>query len=148
MEKPLLFRDGEYYMFSNFSSFAVAWRGVVWMTSEHAYQAAKFTDESVILKIKNALSAHEAKTIAHEHEELMDSDFKDKKISLMKEIVLAKVSQHEYIRNKLLVTQSRAIIEDSPWDAFWGSGVDGLGENHLGKIWMEVREEIRKNETV
>ena len=30
-DDAILFYEGEYYMFSNFSAFAVEWRGKVWM---------------------------------------------------------------------------------------------------------------------
>src|SRR3989338_9573277 len=41
----VLFYEGKYYMYSNFSSFAVEWRGILMMTSEHQYQASKFSHE-------------------------------------------------------------------------------------------------------
>jgi predicted NAD-dependent protein-ADP-ribosyltransferase YbiA (DUF1768 family) len=35
------------------------------------------------------------------------------------------------------------LIENSPTDYFWGCGANHTGENHLGKILMGVRTEIR-----
>lgn len=145
MNDPILFYEGEHYMFSNFASFAVEWRGVVWMTSEHAYQAAKFIDESIIGQIRTARSAHDAKKLAHLHEGAMDPLFGERKLDIMKEIVALKLAQHDYIKKKLIATGDRLIVEDSPTDSFWGRGPDGTGENHLGKIWMELRRELQKS---
>ena len=50
-KEPVLFYERYFYCFSNFSSFKVEWRGVLWMTSEHAYQAAHFEDEKIIEKM-------------------------------------------------------------------------------------------------
>lgn len=42
---------------------------------------------------------------------------------------------------KLPETKDYLIVEDSPKDSYWGWGSDRLGENNLGKLWMELREE-------
>jgi predicted NAD-dependent protein-ADP-ribosyltransferase YbiA (DUF1768 family) len=34
------------------------------------------------------------------------------------------------------------LIEDSWRDDFWGWGENKDGKNMLGKLWMEVREEV------
>jgi predicted NAD-dependent protein-ADP-ribosyltransferase YbiA (DUF1768 family) len=36
-----------------------------------------------------------------------------------------------------------AIVENSPFDDYWGCGKDGSGQNKLGQILMEVRELLR-----
>lgn len=130
-------------MFSNFSAFAVEWEGVVWPTSEHAYQAAKFTDPEIASRIQNALSAHDAKKIAHRFEDKMRPDWDDIKVVVMERILVQKLLQHPYIQRKLLETGDMEIVEDSPTDSFWGRGPDWKGENNLGKIWMKLREELR-----
>jgi predicted NAD-dependent protein-ADP-ribosyltransferase YbiA (DUF1768 family) len=28
-------------------------------------------------------------------------------------------------------------------DGFWDDGEDGTGSNHVGKMWMELREELK-----
>jgi predicted NAD-dependent protein-ADP-ribosyltransferase YbiA (DUF1768 family) len=35
------------------------------------------------------------------------------------------------------------LIEDSPFDAFWGTGRDGDGLNWAGRILMEIRRKLR-----
>lgn len=63
----------------------------------------------------------------------------------MKGILLAKVAQHPYVKKKLLQSGDRELIEDSWRDDFWGWGENKDGANHLGKLWMEVRNEIQKD---
>ena len=41
-------------------------------------------------------------------------------------------------------TKDYIIVEDSPKDNFWGWGKDRTGENHLGKLWMKLRDELLK----
>lgn len=143
-DDAILFYEGEYYMFSNFSSFAVTYNGRIWMSSEHAYQAAKFDDENVIELIHQALSAHDSKKIAHNYKNKVRTGWDDVKVGVMEDILRAKISQHPYIREKLLETGSREIIEDSHKDAFWGRGIDYKGRNELGKVWMRIREDLKR----
>ena len=141
-EDKILFYEGRYYMFSNFSSFAVEWRGVVWMTSEHAYQAAKFVDVDVVERIRLARSAHEAKAISKSNEDKKLKNFDDIKVGVMEEILRAKLSQHPYVKESLISTGQREIVEDSHKDSFWGRGPDWQGRNELGKLWMKLRSEM------
>jgi N-glycosidase YbiA len=57
--------------------------------------------------------------------------------------VRAKFAQHRAIRGVLLGNGTATIIEHTTNDRFRGDGGDGTGENWLGRILMEVREEIR-----
>lgn len=60
----------------------------------------------------------------------------------MKEIIRAKVAQHPYVKKKLIESGDRELVENSWRDDFWGWGPNKDGQNHLGKLWMEVRKEI------
>jgi predicted NAD-dependent protein-ADP-ribosyltransferase YbiA (DUF1768 family) len=60
----------------------------------------------------------------------------------MREILIAKFSQNEDIKGKLLATGDTELIEGNTWgDTFWGV-CRGEGTNWLGKLLMEVRTEI------
>lgn len=138
------FYEVKFYALSNFSSFSVRWRGRPWMTAEHAYQAGKFSDPKIVLRIFQASSAHEAKQIARRNAPSRRVDWCDAvKLALMEEILREKFRQHSYVRETLARTGDMEIVEDSPTDSFWGSGSGGKGQNHLGKIWMKLREEMR-----
>lgn len=60
----------------------------------------------------------------------------------MREIVKRKLEQNPYIKHKLIQTGKKLIVEDSPKDSFWGWGPKKDGRNELGKIWMELRNEL------
>jgi N-glycosidase YbiA len=141
-EKQILFYEQEFYVFSNFSSFKLEWKGVVWMTSEHAYHSEKFKDENILEQLKNTRSAHDALKLAHASKSKRRKDWGDVKLGIMKEILMAKVEQHPYVKKKLLESCDKELIENSWRDSYWGWGPDKNGENYLGKLWMEVREEV------
>jgi len=142
-QEPIFFYEHEYYVFSNFSSFALEWKGQLWMTSEHAYHAEKFTDQTLRDTIRKARSAHDAMKFAYAHKDKYVHAWDEIKLDVMKKILLAKVAQHPYVKKKLLESGDQPLIEDSWRDAYWGWGPNKDGENHLGKLWMEVRNEVR-----
>jgi conserved hypothetical protein, ribA/ribD-fused len=147
-DKQVFFYEQEFYVLSNFSSFSLLFRGEQYATSEHAYHCQKFTDRcdrdgSIRRWIKDAPSAHEAYKRADLHYKDRRPGWEELRISIMHEILRAKVEQHEYVRRKLLETGDRELIEDSWRDPFWGWGQNKDGQNMLGKLWMDIRAEIR-----
>lgn len=146
LNDKIFFYPKEYYVFDNFSSFQVEWHGVLWPTSEHAFQAAGFevSAPDIYEQIRVARSAHDAQKIAHENKSKLSADWESSKIDIMKDILRHKIDQHPYVLKKLLQSGSREIIEDSWRDREWGWGEDKKGENKLGKIWMELRKEYTK----
>jgi len=142
--KVIGFYEREFYCFSNFSSFSVKWKGRVWPTSEHAYQASHFFKTAPVLakKIYKAKSAHEAYKLAKANADKAPRNWDEIKIKVMEDIVRHKLKQHPYIMHKLIQTGKRQIVEDSPKDSFWGWGPKKNGRNELGKIWMKLRDEI------
>lgn len=137
------FYEREFYCFSNFSSFAVRWKGKLWPTSEHAYQAAHFfkTAPKLADKIHKAVSAHEAFKLAKAHADKHPADWDQKKFSIMEDILRHKLKQHPYVQYKLKQTGRRPMVEDSFRDPVWGWGPKKNGRNELGKIWMKIRDE-------
>ena len=136
--------EREFYVFSNFSSFGVKWKGKNWPTSEHAYQAAHFfkTAPDLAKKIHKAKSAHEAYKIAKSNVDKAPKNWHDIKVVVMEDIVRHKLNQNPYVMHKLLQIGNRLIVEDSPKDSFWGWGRNRKGRNELGKIWMKLRDEM------
>ena len=142
-DKQIFFYEHEFYVFSNFSSFAIEWKNKLYMTSEHAYHSEKFEDINLKERIRNARSAHDALKLAQLNKDKYRADWDTIKLKVMKEILRAKVEQHLYVKKKLIESGSKELIEDSWRDSYWGWGPNKDGENHLGKLWMEVREEFR-----
>lgn len=145
LSKPCaLFYTGEWYCLDNFSAFTVEWRDKLWPTAEHAYQAAKFDDEEIIERIRQASSAHLAKKIGNDPmlQDKVRADWQEIKHDIMEEILRAKLAQHEYVQKKLRESRGMLLVEDSHRDAHWGRGESWDGENWLGKTWMKLRDEM------
>lgn len=146
------FYEQDFYVLSNFSAFAVEWSGFVFPTSEHLYHWLRFTlsedprGQTIASLVHKARSAHDAFKIAQDCKSHQISDWDQRKIGTMKRVLRAKVDQHEYVRRKLLATGDRELVENSWRDDFWGWGPNGDGLNMLGKLWMELRTELRAAE--
>jgi hypothetical protein len=157
------FYEREFYCFSNFSSFAVRWKGRLWQTSEHAYQASRFmgknpspgccrvlplvkgelkSNPKVVEQVFKALSADAAYKIAQKALGGSFDDYGESDLKFMEDILRNKLCQNPYVMHKLLQTGKKKIVEDSPKDSFWGWGLDRKGRNELGKIWIKLRKEL------
>lgn len=147
------FYEQEFYVLSNFSAFRVLYDGIDFDTAEHCYHYQKFNipfawlhkaRSKIMLEIMQARSAHDAFKIAHANKYLVRDDWSDVKFDIMRNILTAKVSQHEYVYRKLLETGNRELVKDSWRDDVWGWGPNRDGMNMLGKLWMEIRRSISK----
>jgi ribA/ribD-fused uncharacterized protein len=143
-QTQVFFYEQDFYMLSNFSAFNVNVFGRDFQTAEHAYHWKKFCETSTTtsVKIRMARSAHDAFKLAEIHKGERRKDWDSVKLDIMREILKAKVTQHEYVLRKLLATGNRTLTENSWRDNFWGWGEKRDGKNMLGKLWMEIREEI------
>ena len=133
-----------WYVFDNFAPFQIEWRGKLYPTSEHAYQAAHFTDSAphIAEEVRLCRSPKLASDLANSNAAMEDPGWKSKRLALMEEILRCKLDQHDLIRDTLISSETKTIIEMNDNDAFWGWGADHNGENNLGKIWMKLRDEI------
>jgi ribA/ribD-fused uncharacterized protein len=116
----------------------VEFEGMVYPSVEHAYQAAKTKNlsERVVFQSPD-LTAGKAKRLGSKL--VLRDDWEEVKISIMKELNFKKFSENESLREKLLATGIKEIVEGNNWgDTFWGV-CKGVGENNMGKILMRVR---------
>lgn len=142
-DKQIFFYENEFYAFSNFSSFAIEWKGKLYPTSEHVYHSEKFNDEGIKEKIRQTRSAHDSMYLAWSMKHKYRSDWEEVRVRVMRDILIAKIEQHPYVKKKLLQSAKKELIEDSWRDDFWGWGPNKDGRNQLGKLWMELREEYK-----
>lgn len=61
----------------------------------------------------------------------------------MREALLAKFTQYSDLRDLLLQTGEAKLVENSPYDDYWGTGKDGRGQNRLGVLLMQLRNQLR-----
>ncbi len=143
--KKIFFFEKEYYMLSNWSAHAVEIWGNTFMTADHAYHWKKFVDSNpeIAEEIFKAKSPEIAKDIANKSKNLAKQFSDEEKIEIFYQINKAKCNQHQDIKKALIESGNQEIIEDSPFDSFWGWGADKNGRNELGKIWMRIREDLR-----
>lgn len=143
MTKSIKSFSGEYRFLSNFYPTEIESAHIIFPTTEHAYQASKMLMGIDRMAIAQLSTPGKAKRMGKQLK--MRPDWEDAKLDLMKDILIVKFTIPE-LRSKLLSTGDAHLEEGNTWgDQFWGT-VDGVGENHLGKILMEIRDEIRSKE--
>jgi len=128
--------------FSNYAPYPVTLDEKVWPTAEHYFQARQFEDNKLDDELVKYKSASIAVRISREHSDKRRRDWNKIQDKVMYEVVKAKFSQHEVLKEKLLATGDSPIIQHSPDNDYWGDGGDGSGKNKLGKILMRVRREL------
>jgi len=136
---------GQYSCFSNFYPRQVKYKDKIYKTKEHAYQCQKATNQEDFDSIFNSSTPFQAKQRGKQIQ--IKKYWNQFKVSIMKQIVLEFFKQHGDLKDILLSTNTFLLIEGNHWnDTFWGV-CNGVGENHLGKILMEVREILRQGST-
>jgi len=132
----------EYRFLSNFYSASVAYDGMQFPTVEHAYQAAKAKHREDRVKIQQAHTPGAAKRLGHRIEVCSGWWDDNNRIIVMRHLVRLKFT-HPHLAARLLATGDVRLVEGNTWrDNFWGV-YQGRGENHLGEILMQVRQELR-----
>lgn len=129
--------------FSNFAPFVIDLDGKRWPTTEHYYQAQKFTDAAMQTKIRKAEKPVIAIGLADKHREQIRPDWDAVKDEVMYRAVRRKFELHPALQKALLATGDEEIAEAAPTDYYWGIGREGTGQNKLGKIIERIRAELR-----
>lgn len=138
--------SGKYYFLSNFFQSSVTWQGLTYQNNEAAFQSAKTLNEYARRSFA-ALDPSTAKSRGRKV--LLRDDWESVKYDIMYEICKAKFTQNTDLKKKLLNTGDVYLAEGNTWhDNIWGNCQcdrcrDISGQNHLGKILMKIREELR-----
>ena len=136
-----------YGCFSNFSPHGIDLEGTYWATVEHYYQAQKFVgtaNAELIPTIQSVPTPEEAAALGRDRTRQLRHDWEQVKTQVMQKAVLQKFLTHLDIQAILISTGDEFIVENSPTDYYWGCGIDRTGHNHLGRVLMSVRQEIRQ----
>ena len=134
--------NDDYGEFSNFAAFPIMLRGKRWPTSEHYFHGQKFQNSAHREEIRKATSPMIAARLGRDRKKKLRRDWESEKVSVMREALVAKFTQHEDLATLLLETDDAKLVEHTTNDAYWGDGGDGKGKNMLGRLLMEVREEL------
>lgn len=134
------------FFLSNFFPYSVTYEGLTYVSVEHAYQAAKTTDENVRKIIQACGSAGAAKRQG-KNVKLRDN-WDQMKVSIMRELLLQKFDPSSVICSKLLLNTGQAqLIEGNYWhDLIWGQCYCPRhkwdGTNVLGGMLMDIRNDL------
>lgn len=135
--------SGDHKFLSNFYPTPVAYNGLVWPSSEHAYMSAKNTNPHYHWMLITAGSSGEAKRLGRRVP--LREGWEGMKNDVMLEVLRAKFYPGSALSVCLLGTGERRLVEGNTWgDTYWGV-CKGVGENWLGRLLMQVREELRSN---
>ena len=144
----LFYKKGcPYYEFTNFYAAPIVIGSQVWPTSEHYYQAMKFTNTAIQDQIRAAPTAREAFEIGQQYRGNVRSDWKAISLTTMGYAVCEKFRQNSVLAALLLATGTKVLIEDAKAnDSFFGAGANYKGHNYLGRILMLVRVMLGDNQ--
>jgi ribA/ribD-fused uncharacterized protein len=133
---------GKYRFLSNFQLSPITVDGVNYATVEHAYQAQKTLDPTLRAMVAELATPLEAKNWGRNfHRE----NWRDISLRVMYDLIFLKFVNNPKLLELLLATGDEELVEGNTWgDVFWGKCED-IGENHLGKILMRVRQELGAN---
>lgn len=144
-EKEIKGFFGEYRFLSNFWPAQIVLDTVQYRSVELAYQAAKWSPG----KREYFLNCSELESIDYNRTNTPDGytpeEWDRKKFEIMKDLIQQKFDSNINPENyqKLLQTGNRYLEELNWWgDTYWGTDQKGNGQNMLGKILMEVREQV------
>ena len=143
--------------FSQWQPCEIVMDGVTFNTAEQAmmyFKALLFEDTEIAEQIKLAKEPGKQKALGRKVRRFDEASWVANREAIVLDINRAKFRQNKGLRRKLFQTGTRFLVEASPLDTIWGIGLDAdaarqtpphewPGQNLLGKIVTQVREELR-----
>lgn len=135
--------NDEYGYMSNFSQHGFEKDGKYYMTSEHYFQSKKFEGTEYEEKVRLTKNPMTAANMGRNHDYPLRTDWEIVKDSIMYTAVYEKFLQNTDISLQLIKTGDAELIENTTEDYYWGCGKFKNGKNMLGKILMQIREQLQ-----
>ncbi len=117
--------------------------GYRWPTAEHYYQAMKYPGQFRAESIRRAETVELARKRGRGWLKRPRRDWPKVRAVAMTRAIYTQCRAWPDFAEALLATGERNIVEVSLYDYFWGIGRDQRGENHYGKVLMDVRRKLR-----
>lgn len=131
--------------------------GIKYSSAEHWMMAEKarlFNDEEILKEILNSKSPAQAKALGRKVKKFDNKLWSENCYNIVKKGNYEKFLQNEDLKQFLLNTKKRVLVEASPVDKIWGIGLaqdnpqvelasKWKGDNLLGFALMEVREQLK-----
>jgi ribA/ribD-fused uncharacterized protein len=149
--------SGRWAFLSNFYLCKITHQGIVYPSSEHYYVAMKVKEDQLINgkmcpasdvreMISKISTPGQVKRFGRSLS--IRKDWDSVKLKAMEWVIREKFTKHPDLKEMLIQTGNEEIIESNYWhDIFWGvctcEKCGNKGENHLGKLIMKIRDEIR-----
>jgi ribA/ribD-fused uncharacterized protein len=133
----------QYGELSNFYNAKITYDGLVYPSSEHLFQSLKCEEYQKREMVRLAPTPDESKSMARRFP--IRKDWDNIKDGIMLTCLRLKFKYNTGCRNVLLSTGSKYLVENTTKDVYWGCGSDGNGKNMLGKLLMQVRDEIKQH---
>jgi ribA/ribD-fused uncharacterized protein len=143
---------GEYRWLSNMAEYPIQIEDKKYPTVEHYYQAMKAHEfePEIEEKIRTTPSTKAVKALGDKIKNFIKESWDSKQLEIMKRGVRAKFIQHPELMKQLQETGDKQIGNSDARDSYWGIGTSEnteksknpdkwKGQNHLGKIIMELR---------
>ncbi|HET8688214.1 MAG TPA: NADAR family protein [Methanosarcina sp.] len=119
-------------------------------------KALLFNDQLVADMIMKATTPKEMKTLGRQVRNFNEKEWDSLKDIIVKRATIEKFRQNPKLLGFLISTSGKYLVEASPYDTIWGIGLDEedareipipewKGQNLLGKILTEVRDEFLDN---
>jgi len=144
--------EGANRFLSNFHEHPITYNGVIYPSSEHAYQAAKFADVSDRQHVAAMPTPNDSKEMGRKADlSKLSFHWDTEKYGIMREILSIKFELGTELASRLMDTGDHALVEGNYWhDTYWGvcygkcrrGPHSADGTNHLGVLLMCQREEL------
>lgn len=134
-----------YGEFSNFALFPVYVDSIWWPTSEHYYQAHKYSEDSLRQWVREAPTPYEAALRGRDPSLAKIPDWEKRKDEFMEKAVQDKFTRYPELTQLLLSTGEAQIFEHTANDCYWGDCGDRSGKNKLGLLLMKIRSSLRNS---
>lgn len=138
--------SGKYYWLSNFADSPVIYEGMTFPSVEAAFQAAKTTDRAKRLAFCGKVRPNQAKAMGRQLD--LRPDWEEIKSQVMLDCLRSKFASGTVFADLLMATGNEYLKEGNVWhDNTWGDCkcercANIQGENRLGKLLMQVRDEL------
>ena len=139
-------KSTEFDWLSNFSAHPITLENVRWPSVEHFYQAQKYLGTETASQIRYAETPLKARKFGQNRSLSPRSDWDLVKELVMRQAIEAKFSQNRQIRELLIATGDAELVHESSSDLFWGRSSDAIGDNRLGIIIMDVRNQLHEHQ--
>jgi len=135
----------KYHFLSNFFLVKINIDDFEYNSTEHYFQSMKFIDPKIQEQIRNAPTPSIAKKLAKKF--MRRKDWYEISLDVMERALSVKFDIPE-MREKLIATDDMYLQEGNRWnDTFWGVDLKtGKGKNHLGRLLMKIRTQIKTNQ--